>query len=133
MTPTQAGGSSSSTTADSAAQASATAYMLTLCRLASPASIKPPQAPQLKKFKFFTSRSRHSDGSERLHLHMGYFTTVTEAQSWAQLMRRAYPQAIATRVPAALLNHRNSGIPTLQPAQADPPSLTDTQVLNVLE
>jgi hypothetical protein len=133
MTPTQTRGSSSSATAASSIQAPAAAYMLTLCGLVSPVSIRPPKAPQLKKFKFFTSRSRHSDGNERLYLHMGYFATLTEAQNWAQLMRRAYPQAVATRVPAAFLNHPNSGVPTLQPAQVAPPSLTDTQVLNILE
>jgi hypothetical protein len=135
MTPTQTGGSSSSTTADSAVQAPAAIYMLTLCSLASPATIKPPRAPQLKKFKFFTSRSRRSGSTEQLYLHMGYFATLTEAQNWAQLMRRAYPQAIATAVPAALLSHPNSGVPTLQPAKAAPTSttLTDAQVLNILE
>jgi len=137
-------------------------YMLTLCRLSSPVAITPPEAPELKKFEFFTSRSRHADG-ERLHLHMGYFTTAVEAHHWARLMRRNYPHAIATRVPEAILNRRNSRIPTLQPAEAqqpaqrmqpaqtlqpaqtqqpapalqaaqsDSPPLTDTQVLNILE
>jgi hypothetical protein len=107
-------------------------YMLTLCRLDSPVLIKPPQAQQLQKFEFFTSCSRHSDGSERLYLHMGYFSTATEAQNWERLVRRGtYPEAIATRVPPALLERRNSAVPTLQPLDAA--SLTDTQVLNILE
>ncbi|MBS0417248.1 MAG: hypothetical protein JSR66_06025 [Proteobacteria bacterium] len=107
-------------------------YMLTLCRLASPVTIKPPDAPQLKKFKFFTSRFRHSDGGDRFHLHMGYFTTVTEAQSWAQLVRRgAYPQAVATRVPPTLLTRPDSGVPTLQ--AVDPTALSDTQILDILD
>ena len=107
-------------------------YMLTLCRLDSPVLIKPPQAPQLKKFEFFTSCSRHSGGGERLYLHMGYFSTATEAQNWARLVRRgSYPQAIATHVPPALLESRNAAVPTLQ--AVDTASLTDTQVLNILE
>jgi len=107
-------------------------YMLTLCRLDSPVLIKPPQAPQLQKFEFFTSCSRHADGGERLYLHMGYFSTATEARNWARLVRRGtYPQAIATHVPPALLESRNSAVPTLQPVDAA--SLTDTQVLNILE
>lgn len=101
MTPTRTDGSSSSATVDSAVQAPG-AYMLTLCRLPTPVSIRPPQAPQLKKFKFFTSSSRHSDGDERHYLHMGYFATLDEAQKCAQLIRRKYPQAVATRAPAAL-------------------------------
>lgn len=106
-------------------------YMLTLCRLASPVSITPPEAPELQQFEFFSSRSRHADG-ERLHLHMGYFTTATEAQNWARVMRRNYPHATAIRIPEAILNRLNSRIPTLQSAQADSGSLTDTQVLNIL-
>jgi hypothetical protein len=92
--------------------------MLTLCRLASPVSIRPPRAPQLKEFKFFTSCARQADGSERLYLHMGYFATLADAQKWAQLVRGAYPGAIATPVPAAVLQQPNSGIPTLPAAEA---------------
>jgi hypothetical protein len=107
-------------------------YMLTLCRLDSPVVVKPPEAPQLKNFEFFTSYSRHADGGDRIYLHMGYFSTATEAQNWARLVRRGtYPRAIATRVPPALLESRNSAVPTLQPL--DTASLTDTQVLNILE
>ena len=107
-------------------------YMLTLCRLDSPVLVKPPRAPQLKNFEFFTSCSPHADGVDRIYLHMGYFSTATEAQNWARVVRRGtYPQAIATRVPPALLESRNSAVPTLQPLDAA--SLTDTQVLNILE
>ena len=107
-------------------------YMLTLCRLDSPVVVKPPEAPQLKNFEFFTSCTQHADGGERIYLHMGYFSTATDAQNWARLVRRGtYPQAIATRVPPALLESRNSAVPTLQPLDAA--SLTDTQVLNILE
>ena len=107
-------------------------YMLTLCRLDSPVLVKPPRAPQLKNFEFFTSCSPHADGVDRIYLHMGYFSTATEAQNWARVVRRGtYPQAIATRVPPALLESRNSAVPTL-PA-VDSASLTDTQVLNILE
>src|SRR5262245_54089716 len=123
MRPTRAGGSSSTATADSVVPAPG-AYMLTLCRLATPVTIRPPQAPQLKRFKFFTSRLQHADGDERHYLHMGYFATEREAQNCVQIMRRTYPQAVATRVPA-VLEPNGSNIPTLQP---DAASLTDTQV-----
>lgn len=106
-------------------------YILTLCRLESPTSIRPPQSPHLKPFTFFTSRSRHADGSERLHLHMGYFGTQKQAQKWAQLMRARYPQVIVTPAPAALLRQRDSRVPTVSPA-TDSASLTDTQVMQVL-
>jgi hypothetical protein len=102
-------------------------FILTLCRLTEPVTFRPPQAAHLKPFTFFTSRSRQPDGSERLHLHMGYFATLELAQKWAQLMRGEYPQAMAMRAPAMLLQKRDATIPTL------PPALTDTQVLQILE
>lgn len=123
-------------------------YMLTLCRLELAAAIQLPRAPQLERFRFFTTRSRHSDGTERRYLHMGYFPSLAEAQKWVQLMRPTYPDAIATLVPAALLQHPDSGVPTLapmpetsgapanpsrSPALVDAASLTDTQVLTFLE
>jgi len=148
MTPTQSGDSSSSATAGHTAQTGAGPFMLTLCRLASPVPIRLPRSPHLKPFTFFTSRSRRPDGSERRYLHMGYFATLTDAQKWAQLMRGAYPNAIATPAPAALLRQPSSGVPTLRSADepkmvpatvtqkwapAEDISLTDTQVLTILE
>ena len=144
-TPNQSGGP----LAAGADTASATdPYILTLCCLAGPVTIRPPRAPQFKPFTFFTSRSRQADGSERVLLHMGYFATQKLAQKWAKLLRGPYPQAIATRAPAALLQRRDSAAPTLAPANATrtaspvmpshhaPASdnaLTDTQVFGILE
>ena len=123
-------------------------YILTLCRLDGPVTIRPPRAPQFKPFTFFTSSSRQADGSERVLLHMGYFATQEKAQKWAQRLRGAYPHAIATRAPAALLQRRDSAAPTLAPASSSrtaspkvPPhhtpesdsALTDTQVFGILE
>ena len=148
MTATHSGGSSSSAIAGCAAQTGAGPFMLTLCRLDSRASIRLPRSPHLKPFIFFRSRSRRPDGSERLYLHMGYFATLTDAQKWAQLMRAAYPNAIATLVPETLLRQPNPAVPTLRPADgprtaaaaatqewapAEDLLLTDTQVLAILE
>jgi hypothetical protein len=120
-------------------------YVLTLCSLASPVSIRPPQSPHLKPFTFFTSRARHADGSVRLHLHMGYFATPEQAQKWAQLMRPRYPSVAVMRAPAEPLAQRGSRVPTLAPAETrgaapttgarhpvQEASLTDTQVMKVL-
>lgn len=113
------------------------AFMLTLCRLEAPISIRPPQNPQLAQFKFFMSRSPHTDGSQRLHLHMGYFPTLADAEKWLQVMRPRYPTAIATRTPPVLLRRPARAAPEppvvhgIQPAQAS--TLTDTQVLQILE
>ena len=38
-------------------QAGTGRFMLTLCPLAAPVSIRPPQSPQLKPFTFFMSRA----------------------------------------------------------------------------
>ncbi len=127
----------------SISHASTGPFMLTLCRLSSPGAFQAPRAPQLKAYKFFTTRSRHSDGSERVYLHMGYFATLAGAQKYAQALSKAYPNAIATQVPAALLRHVDSGIPTLPAApntantrgsaRSSAASLSDMQVLNILE
>src|SRR5262249_55944550 len=62
-------------------------FLTTLCRVSPGVPTRPPQSPHLKPFKFFTSRARHTDGSELLHLHMGYFGTQEQAEKWAGLMR----------------------------------------------
>jgi hypothetical protein len=121
-------------------------FMLTLCRLAAPVSIRPPQSPQLRPFTFFMSRARQPDGSERLYLHMGYFETLADAERYVDAVRRHYPNAFATIAPVAFLRAANSEAPWLPlaasqsvaPQRGDPEplkdeSLTDTQVLKILE
>jgi hypothetical protein len=119
-------------------------FMLTLCRLEAPVSIRPPQNPQLARFKFFMSRSRQADGNQHLFLHMGYFPTLGDAERCAQVMRARYPQARPTRTPPELLHRAGSDESANSPAQAQPPvlqgippaeasALTDTQVLHILE
>jgi hypothetical protein len=97
-------------------QAGSGHFMLTLCQLSAPVSIRPPQSPQLKPYTFFTSSRRDLDGSERLYLHMGYFETLDDAERWARVARERYPEAFASIAP-------NGG----------PDSLSDTQVLKILE
>jgi len=111
--------------------------MLTLCRLEAPVSIRPPQNPQLAQFRFFMSRSPHPDGSQHLHLHMGYFPTLAEAERWLQVVRPRYPTAVATRTPPIM--SRRPAQPAVEPpvVHGIPPTqasaLTDTQVLQILE
>jgi hypothetical protein len=121
-------------------------FMLTLCRLDAPVSLRPPQSPQLKPFTFFTSRARQPDGSVRLYLHMGYFETLNDAERWAQIARGRYPNAVATLAPAEFLRPPNSEVAPVPPADSRPwvpqdgkrapiedKPLSDSQVLNILE
>jgi hypothetical protein len=101
-------------------------FMLTLCRLTAHVTIRPPQAPQLKSFTFFVSHSREADGSESLHLNMGYFATLAEAQKWGQLLRPSYPEAIVVRAPDTDVTASNEPL-------AEGEAMTDTQVIRVLE
>ena len=112
-------------------QAGSGRFMLTLCPLAAPVSIRPPQSPKLKPFSFFMSRVARPDGSEKWYLHMGYFDTLAAAERWAESVRRHYPSAFATIAPMGLLRPANSG--ASDPAPVNDQSLTDSQVLRVLE
>lgn len=103
-------------------------FMLTLCRLPAPVSIRPPQSPHLKPFTFFTSSEPQPDGSERLYLHMGYFETLADAERWVNAVRGRYPDAIATLAPTAFARPLAA-----DPAPAKDESLTDTQVMRMLE
>lgn len=105
-------------------------FMLTLCRLAAPVSLRPPQSPHLKSFTFFTSSARQPDGSERLYLHMGYFETLSDAERWAQIARLRYPNAIVTIAPS---EPSRPAKPQTLSLQANTSGLSDTQVLKILE
>ncbi len=120
-------------------------FMLTLCRLVEPVSIRPPQSPHLKPFTFFTSRARQRDGSESLYLHMGFFDTLDHADKWARAVRGRHPDAKASIAPFALWQLPDFDEPASPPidpqagsadsrglAPAHPEALTDTQVLNIL-
>jgi hypothetical protein len=111
------------------AQAGTGHFMLTLCQLAAPVVIPPLESPQLKPFRFFMSRARRPDGSEQLYLHMGYFETLADAETWVDVVRRHYPNAFATIAPVALLRPASSDAPAVPPVA----SLTDTQVLKILD
>ena len=121
-------------------------FMVTLCRLVEPVSIRPPQAAHLKPFTFFTSRTPQQDGSEHLYLHMGFFETLAHADRWARAVRGRHPGAIATRAPRMFwqVSDADGGVghspdpavaSSASPQFAPVPnaSLTDTQVINILQ
>src|SRR6185312_16780062 len=105
-------------------------FMLTLCRLVEPVSIRPPQSPHLRPFTFFTRPARERDGSEQVYLHMGFFDTLASAERWARAVRGRHPDAVATIAPPTLWQEPAE---SRQFAPVNSPSLTDTQVLDMLE
>jgi len=113
--------------------------MITLCELAAPVSIRPPQSPHLKPFSFFVSRTAAPDGRERLLLNMGYFATLAEAQLWEQRVKGRYPEATATLAPTptALQEPGGTDEAAQQPLERFVPvakePLTDTGVMKLLE
>jgi hypothetical protein len=111
-------------------RAGAGPFMLTLCRLTEPISIRPPQSAHLKPFTFFTSRARQRDGSDQVYLHMGFFDTLAHAQRWVRAVRGRHPDAIATLAPPTLWQ---DSADSRQFAPVNSQSLTDTQVLDILE
>jgi len=137
---------SSNTIAEDREQPGTGHFMLTLCRLPGPVSIRPPESPQLKPFTFFTTREREPGGNEHLYLHMGYFATLASAEKWLEGVRGRFPEAIATIAPGASPRTPASGTPAAVPVASEPraaesrelapaedKSLTDTQVLRILE
>ena len=143
-TSTEPGGSSDTNSVQRAPPGTGH-FMITLCRLPAPVSIRPPQSPHLKPFTFFTSREPQPDGSERFYLHMGYFETLVDAERCVNAVRGRYPDAIATLAPSASVQPNAAapasppaGSPTGvsgsgDPAPAKDASLTDTQVMKILE
>jgi hypothetical protein len=121
-----AGLSNSSTTAERPTPSASGHFILTLCRLPGPMSIRPPQSPQLKAFTFFTSRARREDGKEHFYLHMGYFDTLADAEKWVANVSSRFPNAFATIAPTAGLTPRAA-------TPVEDRSLSDTQVLRILE
>ncbi len=105
-------------------------FMLTLCQLERSVSIRPPQSPQLRRFTFFTSSTPDREG-EQVCLHMGSFETLADAQHLLGAVRRRFPNAIASRAPTALA--QPSPQPSANYAPARNESLTDTQVMRILE
>lgn len=128
---TSARSDSSSTRIVHRGEAGSGPFMLILCRLTEPVSIRPPQSPHLKPFTFFTSRAPQRDGSEQVYLHMGFFETLAYAEKWARAVRFRHPEAIAAAAPPAFRQLPDADERRFAPVENQ--SLTDTQVINILE
>jgi hypothetical protein len=91
---------------DTAAPASSAApFVLNLCSSTTPMALAQTDLPELKRFTFFVSR-RFEEGRERFRLHMGYFSTLAEAEEWLSVVREIYPGAWAGEAPGRKLRER---------------------------
>jgi hypothetical protein len=80
-------------------------FVLNLCSSTTPMALAHPDQAELKRFTFFVSR-RFEEGRERFRLHMGYFTTLAEAEEWLAVVREIYPGAWAGEAPGKKLRAR---------------------------
>src|SRR5271156_6425344 len=92
---------------DSAAATAADSgpFVLNLCSSTTPMALAQTDLAELKRFTFFVSR-RFEEGRERFRLHMGYFTTLAEAEEWLNVVREIYPGAWAGEAPGKKLRAR---------------------------
>ena len=80
-------------------------FVLNLCSSTTPMALARAESPELQRFSFFVSR-RFEEGRERFRLHMGYFTTLAEAEEWLNVVRDIYPGAWAGEAPGKKLRER---------------------------
>jgi hypothetical protein len=101
------------------AAAQADLFVINLCSSTTPMALTQPDAPELKRFRFFVSR-RLEDRRERFRLHMGYFASLDEAEEWLSVVRDVYPGAWAGEAPGKRLRARAAAaaLPGAPPAQA---------------
>ena len=96
-------------------------FVINLCSSTTPMALVHPDAPELKRFRFFVSR-RLEDGRERFRLHMGYFETLEEAEDWLSVVRDVYPGAWAGETPGKRLRSTAAATAQLPPSAAPPES-----------
>src|SRR5439155_1361224 len=80
-------------------------FVLNLCSSTTPMALAQTDLPELKRFTFVVSR-RFEEGRERFRLHMGYFSTLAEAEEWLSVVREIYPGAWAGEAPGRKLRER---------------------------
>jgi len=114
----------------SAAAVNIDTFVINLCSSTTPMALVHPDAPELKRFRFFVSR-RLEDGRERFRLHMGYFETLEEAEDWLSVVRDVYPGAWAGETPGKRLRAREAAMAQSAPALVPPVSKIAPPEVNV--
>jgi hypothetical protein len=92
-------------------------FVLNLTSSTTPMALAHPDLAELKRFTFFVSR-RFEEGRERFRLHMGYFTTLAEAEEWLAVVREIYPGAWAGEAPGKKLRARAAAAAAAQAQHA---------------
>ena len=95
-------------------------FVLNLCSSTTPMALAQADKEELKRFTFFVSR-RFEEGRERFRLHMGYFTTLAEAEEWLSVVRDIYPGAWAGEAPGKKLRARAAAAAAEQATHAQGP------------
>jgi hypothetical protein len=95
-------------------------FVLNLTSSTTPMALANPEQPELKRFSFFVSR-RFEEGRERFRLHMGYFSTLKEAEEWLVAVRDIYPGAWAGEAPGKKLRERAAAAAAAQATHAAGP------------
>src|ERR1700723_1116443 len=97
-------------------------FVLNLCSSTTPMALAQTDLAELKRFTFFVSR-RFEEGRERFRLHMGYFTTLAEAEEWLNVVREIYPGAWAGEAPGKKLRARAAAAAAAQAQHAAGPQI----------
>ena len=113
-----ADGESPRQVAERAAAVPVDTFVINLCSSTTPMALVHPDAPELKRFRFFISR-RLEDGRERFRLHMGHFETLEEAEDWLSVVRDIYPGAWAGEAPGKRLR-AGAALSTQAPSESTP-------------
>ncbi|HWW31732.1 MAG TPA: hypothetical protein VNY70_00060 [Steroidobacteraceae bacterium] len=95
-------------------------FVLNLCSSTTPMALAQTELPELRRFNFFVSR-RFEEGRERFRLHMGYFSTLAEAEEWLNVVREIYPGAWAGEAPGRKLRERAASANATQAQHAAGP------------
>jgi hypothetical protein len=108
---------------DTSSDAGAGPFVINLTSSTTPMALAHPDSPELKRFSFFVSR-RREDNRERFRLHMGYFSTLAEAEEWLNIIRDLYPGAWAGEAPGKKLRARAAATELAKQLPAPPPAPT---------
>jgi hypothetical protein len=104
-------------------------FVINLCSSTTPMALSQPDNPDMKRFSFFVSR-RREDNRERFRLHMGYFSSLAEAEEWLNVVRDIYPGAWAGEAPGKKLRARAAAA-ALANQLPQPPTAAAPRVVSV--